>query len=51
MTALMLLPVAAIAHVLGLKAHDAITRNDQHFKRWIGLGLMIVSGLGLWDIA
>ena len=51
MTALMLLPVAAIGHVLGLKAHDAITRNDQHFKRWIGLGLMIVSGLGLWDIA
>ena len=50
-TALMLLPVAAIGHVLGLKAHDAITRNDQHFKRWIGLGLMIVSGLGLWDIA
>ncbi len=51
LTALMLLPVAAIGHVLGLKAHDAITRNDQHFKRWIGLGLMIVSGLGLWDIA
>ena len=51
LTALMLLPIAAIGHVLGLKAHDAITRNDQHFKRWIGLGLMIVSGLGLWDIA
>jgi len=51
LTALMLLPFAAIGHVLGLKAHDAITRNDQHFKRWIGLGLMIVSGLGLWDIA
>ncbi len=51
LTALMLLPVAAIGHVLGLKAHDAITRNDQHFKRWIGLGFMIVSGLGLWDIA
>ncbi len=50
-TALALLPVAAIGHVLGLKAHDAITRNDQQFKRWIGLGLMIVCGLGLWDIA
>jgi uncharacterized membrane protein YfcA len=50
-TALMLLPVAAIGHMFGLKAHDAITRNDQYFKRWIGLGLMIVSGLGLWDIA
>jgi len=51
LTALMLLPVAAIGHLLGLKAHDAITRNDAHFKRWIGLGLMIVSGLGLWNIA
>ena len=46
-TALMLLPVAAIGHVLGLKAHDAIIRNDAHFKRWTGVGLMIVSGLGL----
>ena len=51
LAALMLLPIAAIGHVLGLKAHDAITRNDQHFKRWIGLGLMIVSGLGLRAIA
>lgn len=46
-TALMLLPVAAIGHVLGLKAHDAIIRNDRNFKRWTGVGLMIVSGLGL----
>ncbi|MBI5461307.1 MAG: sulfite exporter TauE/SafE family protein [Gammaproteobacteria bacterium] len=50
-TALMLLPVAAIGHVLGLKAHDAIIRNDRTFKRWIGVGLMVVSGLGLWDLA
>ncbi len=48
--ALLLLPVAAIGHVLGLKAHDAITRNDQRFKRWIGIGLMLVSGLGLWNL-
>ena len=48
--ALMLLPVAAIGHVLGLKAHEAITRNDHRFKRWIGSGLMVVSGLGLWQI-
>ena len=47
LTAALLLPVAAIGHVLGLKAHDAIIRNDAHFKRWTGLGLMIVSGLGL----
>lgn len=47
LTALMLLPVAAVGHVLGLKAHDAIIRNDALFKRWTGVGLMIVSGLGL----
>lgn len=47
-TALSLLPVAAIGHVLGLKAHDAILRNDQLFKRVIGGVLIIISSLGLW---
>lgn len=49
-TALTLIPVAAIGHVLGLKAHDTIMRNDQTFKRWIGGGLAIVSALGLWQL-
>ncbi len=48
--ALTLLPVAAIGHVLGLKAHDAIMRKDLLFKRWIGGGLVFVSGLGLWGL-
>ncbi len=47
-TALALLPIAAIGHVLGLKAHNAIMRNDLLFKRWIGGGLVVVSLLGLW---
>jgi uncharacterized membrane protein YfcA len=47
LTALALLPVAAIGHVAGLKTHEAILRNDQAFKRWIGGGLMLVSLLGL----
>lgn len=51
LTALVLLPVAAIGHVIGLKVHDAILRNDQQFKRWIGAGLMVVSVLGLWNLA
>jgi len=50
LTALLLLPVAAIGHILGLKAHKAIIRNDLLFKRWIGGGLVIVSGLGLWQL-
>ena len=50
LTALMLLPIAAVGHVLGLKAHNAIMRNDLLFKRWIGGGLVIVSILGLWQL-
>ncbi len=45
--ALALLPIAAIGHVLGLKAHNAIMRNDLLFKRCIGGGLVVVSVLGL----
>lgn len=51
LAAVALIPVAAIGHVLGLKAHDAIMRNDARFKRWIGGGLVIVSVLGLWHAA
>jgi len=45
-----LLPVAGIGHFLGLKAHDAILKNDAIFKRWIGAGLTVVSLLGLWNV-
>ncbi len=48
-SALMLLPVAAIGHVLGLKVHEAIAHNDRAFKRWMGGGVVIVSLLGLWS--
>jgi len=44
---LTLLPIAAIGHVLGLKAHNAIMRNNLLFKRCIGGGLVVVSVLGL----
>lgn len=46
-TALVLLPVAAIGHVLGLRAHDKILQNDQQFKRVVGGLLMLISLLGL----
>ncbi len=48
--ALALLPVAAVGHVAGLHAHEAILRNDGRFKRWIGGGLLVVSLLGLWKL-
>jgi hypothetical protein len=50
LTALSLLPIAAIGHVLGLKAHDAILRNDQLFKRVIGGMLIVICGIGLWHM-
>ncbi len=50
LAALTLLPIAAVGHVAGLKAHDAILRNDQRFKRVMGAGLMVVSILGLWNL-
>ena len=48
--ALSLLPVAAIGHVIGLKAHNKIIQNDQLFKRWVGAGLVVVSMLGLFNL-
>ena len=49
-TALALIPVAAIGHVAGLRTHDAILKNDQVFKRWVGSGLLLVSLLVLWKL-
>ena len=45
--ALSLIPVAAIGHIIGLKAHNKIIQNDRIFKRWVGAGLVVVSVLGL----
>jgi len=45
--ALLLIPVAAIGHYLGLKAHQAILQNDQLFKRLTGGVLLLISALGL----
>ena len=47
-SALMLLPIAAIGHVLGLKSHEKIVENDPQFKRVIGATLLLVCTLGLW---
>ena len=50
LTALALLPIAAIGHVIGLKFHQAILKNDQRFKQVIGGMLVLISGLGLMNI-
>jgi len=50
LTAVILLPVAAIGHIAGLKMHDRILQNDVIFKRIIGAMLIVVSGLALWNL-
>ena len=50
LSAVALLPVATIGHVIGLRTHDALMKNDRLFRRWIGAGLMVVSLLGLWQL-
>jgi uncharacterized membrane protein YfcA len=46
-SALLLIPVAAIGHTLGLRAHDYILQNDRVFKRVTGAFLLLVCLLGL----
>jgi len=48
--ALTLIPIAAIGHITGLKVHEAILRNDQKFKQIIGVGLMLISVIGLINL-
>ena len=47
--ALLLLPVAAIGHFIGLRAHDAILQNDRRFKQILGGALSIICLLGLYN--
>ncbi|MEE9494243.1 MAG: TSUP family transporter [Gammaproteobacteria bacterium] len=47
---LYLLPIAAIGHIIGLKAHEAILDNDRLFKRIIGGVLVVISCLGLFSV-
>ena len=47
LTAISLLPIAAIGHFMGLKAHDRILSNDLLFKRIIGGFLVVISLSGL----
>lgn len=48
--ALMLLPVAAVGHYIGLRSHNYILRNDILFKRMVGAMLIVVSALALMSL-
>lgn len=47
LTAVLLLPMAAVGHVIGLKVHELILQNDVVFKRVIGAFLLLVCVAGL----
>ncbi|MFT7465702.1 MAG: putative membrane protein YfcA [Brevundimonas sp.] len=44
---LLLIPVAGLGHIIGLKSHDKLIKNDAKFKRWIGGALLLVCIIGL----
>ena len=48
--AMLLLPVAAIGHVLGMKCHERLIANDVLFKRTIGWGLLMVCLIGSYRL-
>jgi len=48
--ALLLIPVAAIGHVIGLRVHDYILQNDRLFKQVIGGVLAVICLLGLYNV-
>ena len=50
LTALALLPAGAIGHIIGLKLHAHILKNDQSFRRIVGGVLLLISSLGLLDV-
>lgn len=47
---LALIPIAAIGHVIGIKAHQKIIENDQVFKKWVGSMLLLISSFGLLKV-
>jgi uncharacterized protein len=44
---LILVPIIAIGHVIGLKTHEYLLTNDEGFKRVLGVVLMTICILGL----
>ena len=44
---LILIPVAALGHFVGLKAHNRIIENNTQFKKWMGGVLILICVVGL----
>ena len=50
LTALTLIPIAAVGHVIGFKMHESIMYNDVLFKKITGLFLIIICLLALYKV-
>ena len=51
LAAVLLLPAGAVGHVIGLRTHDLLVTRDALSKRLIGILLIVVSLIGLWQLA
>lgn len=49
-SSLLLVPVAGIGHIIGLKTHEFMLQNDALFKRIIGGVLMVICVLGFTNL-
>ena len=47
---LMLIPVAALGHFIGLRMHERMIKSDAKFKRWMGGVLILVCMVGLMKV-
>lgn len=45
--AAILLPVTAIGHFIGMKAHEYLLENDRVFKRSLGLAMIAIAAIGI----
>lgn len=50
LTALLLVPIAGIGHVIGLKVHGLVISNDLLFKRVVGVVLITICLIGLVSV-
>ena len=50
-SAMLLMPAAAIGHIIGLQAHEYILQHDNFFKRIIGAVLIAICMLGFSSLA
>lgn len=49
-SSIMLIPFAAIGHIVGLKLHQQVIKNNQQFKKIIGIFLVIISAFSIINI-